>query len=190
MLFFKFKISKKIKLVQVIGTVILLFLSGCASNKICTDESCKKKKHPWHAGSERPYVIKGVKYYPQMHYKYCAIGMASWYGYESLGPTATGRQFDPRKMTAAHRTLPLPCIVEVENLKNHKKIRVLVNDRGPFVQTNKRIIDLSMAAAKRLGFYNKGSGRVKITCLPRESKIAALRYRRIPYPSGPQRRVR
>lgn len=166
---------------KVICGVALALLSGCAEREVVPPP----KKHPWHAGSERPYVIKGVKYYPQMHYRYCEVGQASWYGRESLGPTATGRQFDPNKLTAAHRTLPLPCIVEVENLQNHRRIRVLVNDRGPFAQTDKRIIDLSERAARQLGLHRRGHGRVRVRCLPRESKIAALRYKRIPYDALP-----
>lgn len=164
---------------------LLLALAACSSD---IDIKQKQgKRHPWHAGSERPYVIRGVKYYPQMHYQYCAIGYASWYGDESLGSTATGRPFNPKLLTAAHRTLPLPCVVIVENLSNHRKIRVLVNDRGPFAQTNKRIIDLSKRAADILGFTGKGECKVKVTCLPKESQIAALRYRRIPYPTKPIR---
>ena len=173
---------KKSDVVKIVSIVAMILLSGCVSEK----KTEIKQGHAWHAGSERPYIIKGVKYYPQMHYQYCAVGLASWYGYESLGPTATGRQFDPMKYTAAHRTLPLPCIVEVENLENHTRIVVLVNDRGPFAQTNKRIIDLSVAAAKALGFYQRGYGKVKVTCIPKKSKIAALRYKRIPYPSRPE----
>lgn len=162
--------------------VFLFLLSGCTER---IAQQPKQKKHPWHAGSERPYVIRGVKYYPQMYYEYNAKGYASWYGKESLGPTATGRQFDPEKMTAAHRTLPLPCIVEVENLQNHRRVRLLVNDRGPFAQTDKRIIDLSERAARQLGIRRRGYGRVRVRCLPKESKIAAMRYGRIPYETEP-----
>jgi len=179
-------ISFRTSFLNICVTASLLLMSGCSERELCNLPR-KTRSHPWHAGTERPYIIKGVKYYPQMHYQYCAIGVASWYGNESLGPTATGRMFDPQKPTAAHRTLPLPCVVEVENLENHKRIRVLVNDRGPFAQTNKRIIDLSAYAAKQLGFYNKGYAKVKVTCLPKKSQLAALKYKRIPYPAKPKR---
>ncbi|MDR1982178.1 MAG: septal ring lytic transglycosylase RlpA family protein [Holosporaceae bacterium] len=153
--------------------------------------SCSTRdEHPekyWHAGSERPYVINGIKYYPQVHYQYTAIGESSWYGYGFHGlPTATGRKFDKNKLTAAHRTLPLPSIVIVENLKNGKKVKLLVNDRGPFLKTNKRIIDVSERAAEILGFRRKGCTKVKITCLPKESQLAAIAYGRKPYPSRPK----
>jgi len=158
----------------------LLLLISCSSR----DDKVLKKY--WHAGSERPYVINGVKYYPQIHYQYTAVGDASWYGYDCHGlPTATGRKFDKDKLTAAHRTLPLPCVVIVENLENGKKVRLLVNDRGPFAETHRRIIDVSQKAAEILGFRRRGYTRVKVTCLPRASQIAAIKYDRKPYPSSP-----
>jgi rare lipoprotein A len=128
--------------------------------------------------------VRGVTYYPQTHYRYVAVGEASWYGYDCHGkPTATGRIFDKNKLTAAHRTLPLPCLVLVENLANGKKIKLLVNDRGPFAKTNSRIIDVSQRAADLLGFRKKGSTRVKLICLPLESQLAAIKYGRKPYSS-------
>ncbi|MDR2268427.1 MAG: septal ring lytic transglycosylase RlpA family protein [Holosporaceae bacterium] len=136
----------------------------------------------WHAGSEKPYIIKNVTYYPQTHYHYDKIGIASWYGYDCHGlATATGKKFDKNKLTAAHRTLPLPCIVIVENLANGKKIKLLVNDRGPFAKTDKRIIDVSQKAAELLRFKKSGYTRVRVTCLPEESRQIALKYKRKPY---------
>jgi rare lipoprotein A len=121
-------------------------------------------------------------YYPQIHYQYTAIGEASWYGYDCHGlPTATGVIFDKDKLTAAHRTLPLPSVVMVENLENGKKIQLLVNDRGPFAETSRRIIDVSQRAAKLLGFGARGLARVKVICLPKASRVAALSYKRKPY---------
>ena len=153
----------------------LMFLLSCSSPDF------HRKKH-WHAGSEKPYIIDGTKYYPQVHYKYSAVGEASWYGYDCHGrPTATGRRFEKDKLTAAHRTLPLPSVVIVENLENKKKVKLLVNDRGPFAKTNKRIIDVSQKAAEVLGFRKKGHARVRVTCLPNESQLAAIAYRRKPY---------
>jgi rare lipoprotein A len=147
------------------------------------------KKEPtvkyWHAGTERPYVINGVKYYPQVHYRYDAIGYASWYGYDCHGrPTATGRRFNKNFMTGAHRTLPLPCVVIVENLENGKKVKLLLNDRGPFADVRSRIIDVSQRAAELLGFRRKGLTKVRVTCLPKESAMAARKYKRIPYPAS------
>ena len=166
-----------IKNFQRLMLMLMFFLMvGCSSYK-----QFPSGKY-WHAGSERPYVIKGVKYYPQINYRYDRIGYASWYGYDFHGkPTATGRTFSKNKLTAAHRTLPLPCVVLVENLENHKKVKLLVNDRGPFVDTKRRIIDVTQRAAQLLGFRRKGTARVRVTCLPAESRQAALRYKRKPY---------
>ena len=158
-----------------LSLLLYMFLVGCASDQL------PKKKY-WHSGSERPYVIKGVRYYPQTHYQYSVVGVSSWYGYDCHGkPTATGRRFDKNKLTAAHRTLPLPSVVLVENLENGKKVKLLVNDRGPFAKTDRRIIDVSQKAAEVLGFRKKGFTKVRVTCLPKESQLAALQYKRTPY---------
>lgn len=157
--------------------IIFILLTGCSSDEVV------RPKY-WHAGSERPYIIKGVRYYPQTHYQYSVIGYSSWYGYDCHGkPTSTGRIFDKNKLTAAHRTLPLPSVVLVENLNNGRKIKLLVNDRGPFAATNKRIIDVSQRAAELLGFRKDGLTKVRVTCLPKESQLAALQYKRRPYSS-------
>lgn len=151
---------------------------------LLTSCSGEQEHKYWHSGSERPYKIKGVRYYPQTNYQYSAVGYSSWYGYDCHGkPTATGRIFNKNKLTAAHRTLPLPSIVIVENLSNGRKVKLLVNDRGPFAYTDKRIIDVSQRAAEILGFRKKGHTKVRVTCLPKESQLAALQYKRRPYPT-------
>lgn len=122
-----------------------------------------------------PYTVNGRKYYPmslEEARNYKEIGIASWYGYETLNKkggymTANGERFDPNGLTAAHKYLPLPINVRVTNLENNRSIIVRVNDRGPFPSKNnpnsgKRIIDLTMKAAKKLGFYKKGTARVKV----------------------------
>jgi rare lipoprotein A len=92
-------------------------------------------------------------------------GTASWYGHPFDGrPTSTGEMYDMNEMTAAHATLPLPTWVEVTNLKNGKRVVVKVNDRGPFV--DKRLIDLSYAAATELDMVRDGTARVEIRALP------------------------
>jgi rare lipoprotein A len=115
-----------------------------------------------------PYVIRNKVYVPMSFdqvYSYEEIGIASWYGQETLDqhngqPTAYGERFDPDMPSAAHKYLPLPMLVRVTNLDTNKSIVVRVNDRGPFVDD--RIIDLSAEAARRLGFFEKGTARVKI----------------------------
>ena len=91
-------------------------------------------------------------------------GMASWYGgkdgFEGK-PTASGEIFDGAKMTAAHRTLPLGTWIDVVNLGNGREARVRINDRGPFARG--RILDLSRAAAEKVGMIGPGTARVRIT---------------------------
>lgn len=92
---------------------------------------------------------------------YQAQGTASWYGKKfHKKRTASGERFDMNKMTAAHRTLPLSSYALVTNLKNGRQVAVKINDRGPFV--HHRLIDLSYAAAKRLGFAGQGTAKVSV----------------------------
>jgi rare lipoprotein A len=93
------------------------------------------------------------------------IGRASWYGREHHGrPTASGARFDMNALTAAHRSLPLGTMLRVRNLANGRSVVVRVNDRGPFVDG--RIIDLSRAAAGRIGLTEQGIGLVSLTVVP------------------------
>jgi rare lipoprotein A len=109
----------------------------------------------------KPYEINGVWYTPQEDPDYNEVGLASWYGgYHQGRKTANGETFDVGLLTAAHKTLPLPSIVEVTNLDNGRSMRLRVNDRGPFVEG--RIIDLSQAAAEELGVIRSGVARVRV----------------------------
>jgi rare lipoprotein A len=108
-----------------------------------------------------PYVIAGRTYVPREDSKYRAEGQASWYGADFQGRlTANGEVFDMQSLSAAHPTLPLPTYVRVTNLENRRSIVVRVNDRGPF--HNNRVIDVSVRAAKLLGFYDKGTAQVRV----------------------------
>ena len=89
------------------------------------------------------------------------VGVASWYGIERQGkPTASGELFDKDGLTAAHRKLPLGTTVRVTNLKNLESTLLRINDRGPGIRG--RVIDVSWAAAKQLGFLEAGLARVEI----------------------------
>ncbi|TWC36292.1 rare lipoprotein A [Pseudomonas sp. SJZ079] len=109
-----------------------------------------------------PYTVLGKTYYPIPDARrYQATGPASWYGTKFHGQaTANGETYDLYGMTAAHKTLPLPSYVRVTNLENGKTAILRVNDRGPFYSD--RIIDLSFAAAKKLGYAENGTARVKV----------------------------
>lgn len=116
-----------------------------------------------------PYEIGGEWYYPHEDYSYDEIGVASWYGADfHKDLTANGEIYDMYAMTAAHKTLPLPSVVRVTNLENGRSVILRVNDRGPFVVN--RIVDVSKSAAERLGFHSKGTTRVRVTIMPKESK--------------------
>jgi rare lipoprotein A len=89
-------------------------------------------------------------------------GVASWYGEPFHGRrTASGETYDMESMTAAHQTLPFGTVVRVENRDNGRTVEVRINDRGPFV--GRRILDLSRAAARRLGMLGPGTARVRVT---------------------------
>ena len=121
-----------------------------------------------------PYKINGKWYYPAVDYNYKETGIASWYGPGFHGKkTANGEIFNQNKISAAHRTLPMPSIVKVTNLDNGKVLeRVRINDRGPFA--GNRIIDLSKKAAEELGFVNLGVANVMVEILEEESREHAI----------------
>jgi rare lipoprotein A len=109
----------------------------------------------------QPYKIKGRWYRPEYDPNYSEVGTASWYGAAFHGlPTANGEVFDKEQISAAHPTLPLPSIVQVTNLENGRSVQLRVNDRGPFI--GDRLIDLSEAAARELGYDDKGLARVRV----------------------------
>lgn len=114
----------------------------------------------------KPYKALGKSYRPLKTAKgYRAKGTASWYGKKFHGRrTSSGEPYDMFAMTAAHTVLPLPSFVKVTNLDNGKSVVVKVNDRGPFLHN--RIIDLSYAAAERIGITRTGTGRVEVVALP------------------------
>lgn len=113
----------------------------------------------------QPYQVNGVWYHPTVDPDYDEIGLASWYGTAFHGKaTANGATYDMNALTAAHKTLPMPSRVRVTNLENGRSILLTVNDRGPFVDG--RIIDVSRRGAQLLGFYHKGTARVRVQAVP------------------------
>jgi len=123
-----------------------------------------------------PYRIGTKWYYPEEDFGYVETGEASWYGQQFHGrQTASGERYDMNALTAAHPTLPMPSIVRVTNLDNGRNIVLRINDRGPFA--NRRIIDVSRAAAERLDMIGTGTAQVRVEILPeqsREVKFAAI----------------
>ena len=116
-------------------------------------------------GNKSPYTVNNKRYKILASAEnYREEGLASWYGAKFHGhATSNGESFDMNKISAAHKTLPLPSWVRVTNLDNGKSIDVRVNDRGPFHAG--RIIDMSYAGAVKLGFQDKGTARVRVEAI-------------------------
>ena len=116
-------------------------------------------------GNPESYVVFGKRYYTRPDSQdYKERGIASWYGSKFHGRrTSSGEPYDLYKMTAAHKSLPLPTYARVTNLRNGRSIIVKVNDRGPF--HNNRIIDLSYVAAAKLGILENGTGLVEVEAI-------------------------
>ncbi len=123
--------------------------------------------------TQRPYVIKGVTYYPiPSSIGYVEKGVASWYGEPFHGrPTSSGEIYDMYGDTAAHKTLPMNTMLLVKNLDNGRSTLVRINDRGPFVET--RIIDLTYTKARELGMLSRGTAHVKIIAMQAGSPLPA-----------------
>lgn len=116
-------------------------------------------------GNPSSYVVFGKRYYPMRNSRgFVQRGIASWYGSKFHGrKTSNGETYDMYQMSAAHTRLPLPTYVEVTNLENGRQVVVRVNDRGPF--HGNRVIDLSYAAASRIGMLGKGTALVEIRAI-------------------------
>ena len=125
-------------------------------------------------GPNKPYEVLGQRYTPlAADNAVTETGLASWYGRKFHGrPTASGELYDMYASTAAHRTMPIPSYARVTNLGNGRSVVVRVNDRGPFLRG--RVIDLSYAAAHKLGYINSGSAEVEVEqILPGEAPLVA-----------------
>jgi rare lipoprotein A len=120
---------------------------------------------PLHKFANRPYEVFGRKYVPLASVRpYRQRGIASWYGKRFHGQkTSSGEPYDMYAMTAAHPILPIPSYARVTNLRSGASVVVRINDRGPF--HSERIIDLSYAAAYRLGLIGSGSGEVEVEAI-------------------------
>src|SRR5215208_7227952 len=144
-----------------------LLLAGCASSS-GPDVGAKHGASRGYYKVGAPYQVNGIWYYPKVDYDYDQTGIASWYGEAFHGkPTANGEVFDLNQVSAAHKTLQLPSVVEVTNLKNGRALQMRVNDRGPFV--GDRIIDLSRRASQLLGFEGAGTAPVRVRIVKEES---------------------
>jgi len=150
---------------------IVLLLSACTFGVPIGDRTggsqSSSAQHTRQSKSGNPssYVVAGKRYYVLGNANgFRQRGIASWYGKKFHGrKTSSGEIYNMYKMTAAHKTLPIPVNVRVKNLTNGRSIVVRVNDRGPFIEG--RIIDLSYAAAQKLDIIGTGTARVEINTL-------------------------
>jgi rare lipoprotein A len=137
--------------------------------------------------ANRPYEVFGKRYVPLTSLQpFHQRGIASWYGRRFNGkPTSSGERYDMYAMTAAHTVLPIPSYARVTNLANGKSVVVRINDRGPF--HSGRIIDLSYAAAHKLGYVGAGSTRVEVDSIVPGSRAetAAPQPVAAPIPAAP-----
>ena len=163
----------------VMSLAVSLFVAGCTSSgprfhKTRPDTTIDISKIPdatprheakSRYGNPKSYVVFGQKYYPLSSARgFVETGVSSWYGPNFHGKkTSSQETYDMYKMTAAHKTLPIPSYVEVTNLRNGRRVVVRVNDRGPF--HDNRIIDLSYVAATKLDIVKAGTGMVEIRAI-------------------------
>jgi rare lipoprotein A len=129
---------------------------------------------PIKASTTRPYTALGRRFVPMTSLQpYSATGVASWYGKRYHGrPTASGEPYDMFSMSAAHPLLPIPSYARVTRLDTNRSVVVRINDRGPFLAD--RLIDLSYAAAYKLGIVSSGQGRVRVEAiLPQQAESGA-----------------
>jgi len=131
------------------------------------------RAEPLHRFANSPYVVFGRQYVPQREVQpFRQRGVASWYGRKFHGQkTASGEVYDMYAMTAAHPTLPIPSYARVTSVATGRAVIVRVNDRGPFLHD--RVIDLSYAAAWKLGYVGQGSTLVEVEAIPADRTLVA-----------------
>ncbi len=171
----RYSIKETVELLT-LTLLVTLLLAGCSTPHAPIKDGPPKHPINTHAiqdaqpkfepyskyGNPPSYVVFNQRYHTQKSaIGHKETGIASWYGSKFHGRrTSSGETFNMYSMTAAHRTLPLPTYARVTNLENNLSIIVKINDRGPF--HDRRIIDLSYAAAAKLGFADKGTARVQL----------------------------
>ena len=148
------------------------------------------RAEPIKVSTTRPYIALGRRFVPMTQLQpYSATGVASWYGRRYHGrPTASGEPYDMFAMSAAHPLLPIPSYARVTRLDTQRSVVVRINDRGPFLA--ERLIDLSYAAAYKLGIVGSGQGGVRVEAIlpdamPRTAAPAHAVYLQLGAFSGP-----
>lgn len=183
MIMYVYKFFKQISIqASYFLTILSVFLIGCEEPDIEDRvDFCRGRNEAYFVGGTwAPYSIYGKTYTPQKCYYYDQIGTASWYGADFHGKkTASGQSYNQHKLTAAHRTLPIPSLIKVTNLKNKKSVVVLVTDRGPYVPgKSTRILDLSKGAFLKIADPKEGVIQIRVQLL--EQETLALVHKMLP----------
>jgi rare lipoprotein A len=151
-----------------------------------TIADAQPRREPLSRAANQPYVVFGKRYVPFTEVRpFTQRGTASWYGKRFHGQkTSSGERYDMYAMTAAHPRLPIPSYARVTNLANGRSVVVRINDRGPF--HSDRVIDLSYAAAYKLGYIGSGSTRVEVDSIVpgRDGLVAASAPQAAPAPEA------
>lgn len=173
----------------------MVLLAGCSSvpkksmspaDLAAIPDAVPKVEQRSDSGNPEYYDQSGRRYWIlSTPFGYAAKGKASWYGGKFHGRrTSSGETYDMYAMTAAHKTLPIPCYARVTNLENGRSVVVKINDRGPFVDG--RIVDLSYVAASKLGMVEKGIANVELRVIdPRRPAPLGTRYAQTPTKAVP-----
>jgi rare lipoprotein A len=150
------------------------------SNLALLPDPVPRAEPPSRYGNKSPYEVLGKTYYVMPSPgNYREYGTASWYGTKFHGQsTSSGEPYDMYQLTAAHRSLPIPSYVRITNLDNKKTVIVRVNDRGPF--HSERLIDVSYAAAVKLGFAERGTARVMVEVVDGSDSIGTRVAQQVP----------
>ena len=142
-------------MIRLLNLIFLFFIYSCTVSPRYTSVSVTNKK----SNNSKIKKYKKEQKFDESIKIY--TGVSSWYGPNFHGKlTANGEVFDMYSISAAHKTLPLGTYVKVTNLDNDKYVYLTINDRGPYIDG--RMLDCSMAAAKKLGFYNNGTANVEV----------------------------
>ena len=184
-----------VRILGVCAAALVLLVSGCSTQKnsgkyydrdgppkewetfgMSRADAVPKVEKPI-ASTNRPYTVMGKRYVPMTGDKPLTQGgYGSWYGKQFHGKkTSTGEIYNMYEMSAAHTTMELPSYARVTNLENGKSVIVRVNDRGPFLHS--RVIDLSYAAATKLGYAGRGTARVRVERITR-AQIASGKWKK------------
>jgi len=146
-------------------------LAAVSGMAVFVSASCSSLTGSYSGYMTRSYKVRGQNYQPMSvdrALKFEETGTCSWYDESAFfglkrGTTSLGEKVMPWHLSGAHKTLPLPCVVQVTNLGNGKSLNVRINDRGPFIPG--RILDLTPRAAKKLGFQGDGLTRTHLKVL-------------------------